>query len=154
MEPKNKNGLTSDISEKWRQSVIQSSDNFFEMCDQLNLKPDLCSLKEWWNWLTPSSVGRSPRFDTIYYICCVNNVIVNESEHWSTPQQLFERKRSDDYLLAPSQVYEFSRVMNFSDVYEVEAFATERQKHGIHRWIPVLSLYSNGAISVLPGNFC
>ena len=134
----------------WRQSVSQSSVNFYKMCEELHLKPDLSSLKEWWNWLTPSSVGSLPRFDTIYYICFVNNVLADESQHWSTPQRLIERR--DDYFLAPPQVYEFSRLNNFQNIKEVEVFATKRQKYGTQRWIPLISLYSNGALSLLPGN--
>ena len=43
---------------------------FIDLCVETGLCPDVWSLYEWSNWLTPISVGHK-RFDTMFYICCL-----------------------------------------------------------------------------------
>lgn len=55
---------------------------FLELCLQFNKCPDIWSLYEWWNWLTPISVGHK-RFDTMFYICCLEqqpDVVLDNTE--------------------------------------------------------------------------
>ena len=37
-------------------------------CRELRCVPDIWSLVEWSNWLTPRNMGR--RYDTVFYLCC------------------------------------------------------------------------------------
>ena len=151
-KPMDRSPNDSSVWEEWRQKISQKSEDFFKMCDQLNLRPDLFALKEWWNWLTPSSVGRNTRLDTIYYICFVDNSVVSECQHWSSPKELIDNKPIDGYFLSPPQIYEFSRLLHFNRFQDVITFAEERQQYGIDRWMPVLSLYCDGSIAALPGD--
>lgn len=43
---------------------------FYALCENFKCYPDLWSLYEWSNWLTPSYFsGR--RFDTVFYLACM-----------------------------------------------------------------------------------
>ena len=37
-------------------------------CRELHCLPDIWSLVEWSDWLTPRNLGR--RYDTVFYLCC------------------------------------------------------------------------------------
>ena len=37
-------------------------------CRELRCVPDIWSLVEWSDWLTPRNMGR--RYDTVFYLCC------------------------------------------------------------------------------------
>lgn len=52
----------------WRDRVRKDAGAFLELCLETNLCPNIWSLYEWWNWLTPTSVGHK-RCDTMFYIC-------------------------------------------------------------------------------------
>lgn len=57
----------------WREKVRNDPTAFVQLCLKLNQCPDIWSLYEWSNWLTPISVGHK-RFDTIFYVCCLENI--------------------------------------------------------------------------------
>lgn len=59
------------VIDYWRQRVNEDPTEFIRMCRELQMVPDVCSLYEWSNWLTPHSTSR--RFDTAFYICCVDD---------------------------------------------------------------------------------
>lgn len=61
----------SDIDlSAWREKVRKDGSAFIDLCVETGLCPDVWSLYEWSNWLTPISVGHK-RFDTMFYICCL-----------------------------------------------------------------------------------
>lgn len=51
----------------WRDKVRKDAASFLDLCLETNLCPNLWSLYEWWNWLTPTSVGHK-RCDTMFYV--------------------------------------------------------------------------------------
>lgn len=57
------------VINEWRSKVDKDPEEFLRMCQKLKLVPDVWSLYEWSNWLTPTFEGR--RFDTAFFICCV-----------------------------------------------------------------------------------
>lgn len=59
--------LPLDLSEFWRQGVVENPENFLLMCKELKLVPDITALSEWSNWLTPTHFSNK-RFDTMFYI--------------------------------------------------------------------------------------
>jgi len=143
---------------EWREKVRTNPNCFLELCLEVNLCPDLWSLFEWSDWLTPISVGHK-RFDAIFYICCLENepkVVLDNTEvttlKWCTPTEMLEEHSQEKVFLAPPQVYELSRIHNLPNFKAVHEFAIKRQTMGIDRWLPVISTYNNGAISALPGD--
>lgn len=57
----------------WQLKVRKDPKAFFDLCHHLRLVPNIWSLYEWSDWLTPVSVGHR-RFDTIFYVCCLQRV--------------------------------------------------------------------------------
>ncbi|XP_054157475.1 acyl-coenzyme A diphosphatase NUDT19-like [Oppia nitens] len=138
---------------EYRKRVTQSPQLFPEMCETFDLLPDLWSLNEWWNWLTPSSVGRSPRFDTMYYLCALDSQQPSMSgQLWSSPVTLLNNRHNGHYILSPIHVYELSRLLNFETIVGLKEFARKRQIEGVQRWQPILTMYTDGAIATLPGD--
>lgn len=69
--------------ESWRERVDQDASQFINMCKTLDIVPDIWSLTEWSNWLTPVSHARKAsqtdegskrRYDTAFFICLLDNI--------------------------------------------------------------------------------
>jgi nucleoside diphosphate-linked moiety X motif protein 19 len=58
---------------EWQKRVHHNPEEFLRLCKKYFLLPDLWSLYEWSNWLTPVNMGPK-RYDTIFYICVVDNL--------------------------------------------------------------------------------
>lgn len=61
-----RDNVSVDLS-AWRDKVRKDANSFLDLCMETNLCPNLWSLYEWWNWLTPTSVGHK-RCDTMFYV--------------------------------------------------------------------------------------
>lgn len=61
-----RDNVNVDLS-TWRDKVRKDASSFIDLCLETNLCPNLWSLYEWWNWLTPTSVGHK-RCDTMFYV--------------------------------------------------------------------------------------
>ena len=68
---------TRDLS-KWRESVHTDANRFIELCEEFNCVPDVWSLLEWSNWLTPPLLSK--RWDTLFYICCLRGSLVASAD--------------------------------------------------------------------------
>ena len=76
---------------RWRKAVEKDPAQFLTMCRELNVVPDVWSLKVWRNWLTPvfykvpSAPKKPRRFDTMFFIGCFDcdelpNALADDSE--------------------------------------------------------------------------
>lgn len=67
--PKLTSSFVNNHSElkSWHHIVKNDSNKFLEMCLKLNLVPDIFSLHEWTNWITP--VHEKHRFNTFFFTC-------------------------------------------------------------------------------------
>ena len=72
--------LSDSEAESWRQRVRKDCGEFYTLCEDLDAVPDVWSLCEWCNWLTPweqnrmatmRGVKQTHRFDTMFYLCCL-----------------------------------------------------------------------------------
>lgn len=71
----NKGGnLSSSELTKWRTLVNQNPSNFISMCKELKVMPNIWALHEWSNWLTPVGRRGTARFDTAFFICCLQEI--------------------------------------------------------------------------------
>ena len=71
-----KNGSKSEPwnLQKWQRQIEKDPSQFIKLFQmEPNLRPSIECLFEWWNWLTPTSVGRSPRYDTLFYFCTIDS---------------------------------------------------------------------------------
>lgn len=71
--------LSDSILKPWREKVDSDASQFITMCKELNLLPDIWSLYEWSNWLTPILPGQhgkttARRYDTAFYLCVLDYI--------------------------------------------------------------------------------
>ncbi|KAI1287506.1 Nucleoside diphosphate-linked moiety X motif 19 [Halotydeus destructor] len=142
----------------WQKRVHDDASNFHEMFVQLGSCPDIWSLTEWWNWLTPAAPGHK-RFDTMFYLCCLDQIPTvtgddNEVSlmEWHTAQHVLELHSEAEAFLAPPQVYELARLANFTNFEGLKTFAKNREKLGIERWCAQITGLLDGAVLALPGD--
>lgn len=145
------------VINEWRERVDKDPADFLRMCRELQLVPDVWSLYEWSNWLTP--LGSKHRFDTAFFICCVDgkpHVAEDEGEmvhsQWGSPYDVLCQFHQGKVHMAPPQQYELSRLLNFNTSQEVAQFSWHRGQHRIQRWLPVRVACADAVVSVLPGD--
>lgn len=143
---------------EWRDRIHEDPLNFIDLCLESKTCPNLWSLYEWWDWLTPTSVGHR-RYDTMFYLCCLEKqpeVVLDQSEvitlKWCTPEGMLEEHSSNAVFLAPPQVYELSRMHHLSSYTSLQSFAQKRCIQGVEQWLPVIATAKDGALSLLPGD--
>lgn len=76
---------------KWRALVNQDPSNFIRMCRELEVLPNIWALHEWSNWLTPKGRYGTRRFDTAFFICCIQE----------TPRTLQDEKEVVRFQVIP-----------------------------------------------------
>lgn len=142
----------------WQKKVHQDATTFVQLFLELGSCPDIWSLKEWWNWLTPEAMGHK-RFDTIFYLCCLDSLPKTTSDEaevsgidWLTPQQVLRLHNEGTAFLAPPQVYELARIANFAAIDHLSEFSANREQHGIERWCSKITGLHDGALLALPGD--
>jgi nucleoside diphosphate-linked moiety X motif 19, mitochondrial len=78
------NSELNSALDKWRIKIQNDSSQFINMFLDLNLIPDIMSLHEWSNWLTP--INEKVRFNTFFFICFLkdcpkqNSLSINKDE--------------------------------------------------------------------------
>lgn len=155
-----KAGVPCSSSElnKWRTLVNQNPCNFLKMCRELEVLPNIWALHEWSNWLTP--VGRQgvSRFDTAFFMCCLQgtpHTLQDEREivhcQWSTPSEILQSYRAREIWVAPPQFYELSRMCRFPLLNDLHSFCSQRATEGCEQWMPVIRT-DEQLMSLLPGD--
>ena len=151
--------LLTEVDRKcWQKKIHDDPSLFAAFCLHIGLCPDIWSLREWWNWLTPEAITPK-RFDTMFYMCCLESIpaiFPDENEvsklEWSSPTQTLQKHIEKKAVLAPPQVYELSRLRNFSSFERLKKFALTREKEGVERWCPQVIHVNDGVILALPGD--
>ncbi|XP_002735907.1 acyl-coenzyme A diphosphatase NUDT19-like [Saccoglossus kowalevskii] len=142
-----------------RQRVHDNGAEFFDLCKELACVPNVWALCEWNIWLTP--VGLPKRYDTIFYICCLDDVPVPQllpddqeivKSTWLTPKETVNLWLSKTIRLIPPQMYEMLRLVNFRKFTGLHQFTKQRERKGIERYFPVMIIASDGVIEVYPGD--
>lgn len=72
--PSNVNDLRSTELSRWRSLVNQDPCNFVRMCREMHVLPNIWALHEWSNWLTPVGRYGAKRFDTAFFVCCLQEI--------------------------------------------------------------------------------
>ncbi|XP_045193960.1 acyl-coenzyme A diphosphatase NUDT19-like [Mercenaria mercenaria] len=158
--------ISDSILKPWREKVDDDAWQFISMCKELNLLPDIWSLYEWSNWLTPilpGQHGRSParRYDTAFYLCVLDyipNAVhcdkeTTELEWTSSSGFLIKHKDENNPLqLAPPQIVELGRILHFTDAEKLKQFAWERSELRAQCWFPVTCYCTDGVLFIYPGD--
>ena len=67
---------------KWRELVHKDANNFIELCSEYNCVPNIWSLIEWSNWLTPTFQPK--RWDTVFYVSVMSERYSPSADHVSS----------------------------------------------------------------------
>lgn len=141
--------------QNWQTKVHDDATEFYTMCEKLKCYPDLWSLHEWSNWLTPTYFT-TKRYDTIFYMACMPLIpysnyetIEMEDIKWDTPNNICA---ATDMMMAPPQHYEISRIVKYECLENLLDFAIERSKLGVELYLPIRVLLRDGKMHVLPGD--
>ncbi|XP_039990795.1 nucleoside diphosphate-linked moiety X motif 19 [Xiphias gladius] len=145
---------------RWRALVNQDPSNFLRMCRELEVLPNIWALHEWANWLTPAERYGATRFDTAFFVCCLqetpHNTVQDEREivgfQWSTPSEILQSYQAQELWIAPPQFYELSRMCRLPSLNDLHDFARWRATEGCERWLPVYFLKEEHYIVLLPGD--
>lgn len=140
----------------WKKRICNNPDEFIDMFLDLKLVPDIISLHEWSNWITPSF--QKIRFDTLFFTCFLKRfpdkklIQLNRDEIDSldalTPEETLNNK---DLRFIPPQLYEFNRMLKFKDFERFSLYSQYRQKNGLKPWLP--KHCSDLKLGVLPGDY-
>ncbi|CAB3362426.1 Hypothetical predicted protein [Cloeon dipterum] len=134
-----------------------SSNKFYELCAQLKCFPDVWSLIEARNWLTPAFFKK--RFDTVFFICCLDQtppVQIDRGEisdfMWGTPQEYLALHKAGKMNLPPPQLYEFNDFTQFDSLQALADAAHNRHFCSDSCFLPVRFLLKDGAVIIMPGD--
>ncbi|XP_071506019.1 acyl-coenzyme A diphosphatase NUDT19-like [Diadema antillarum] len=142
----------------WRERIHKDAGSFLSLCQELQSVPDIWSLEEWSNWLTPSDMMKK-RFDTIFFISCLDHLPVAVEDNaeisqckWITPLESLQLYSDGVTYLPPPQVYEYRRLLNKQRFDDLAQFCQNRAFQGMERFLPVRCNCSNGVASLFPGD--
>ncbi|XP_029354444.1 acyl-coenzyme A diphosphatase NUDT19 [Echeneis naucrates] len=145
--------------DKWRTLVNQNPSNFIRMCRELQVLPNIWALHEWGNWLTPTGRYGAARFDTAFFICCLQDTphtVQDQKEivhvQWSTPSEILQSYQAQEMWIAPPQFYELSRMCRFPALRDLHNFASQRATEGCEQWLPVICQKDEHYLLLLPGD--
>ncbi|KAG5200632.1 hypothetical protein JEQ12_005166 [Ovis aries] len=143
----------------WRARVRRDPRHFLSLCAELDCTPDIWALRDWSGWITPFSRPGGRRFETTFFLCCLNEpppVFPDLMEvvdcQWSSPSEAIESLISKEVLLAPPQFYEIRRLGNFASLSDLHKFSLDRESEGTERWMPIILFTADGTIHLLPGD--
>ncbi len=68
-----------------------------------------------------------------------------------TPEETFEKFKKKEIKFIPPQLYELGRLHKFKNLEELAEFSMERQKYGVHAFLPKYT--KDLKLGVLPGKF-
>ncbi|XP_052817092.1 acyl-coenzyme A diphosphatase NUDT19-like [Mya arenaria] len=153
--------LSDSILKPWREKVDEDASQFIIMCKTLDIVPDVWSLFEWSNWLTPLLPGKGRRYDTAFFLCVVDyipeaihcNKETTELE-WSSASQflLKHQDQSNSLKLAPPQIVELGRILHFTDVEKLKAFSWDRSAVRVQQYFPVICRCDDAVLFLYPGD--
>ncbi|XP_076757181.1 acyl-coenzyme A diphosphatase NUDT19 [Xylocopa sonorina] len=148
--------ISKNELQNWQTRVHNDAREFYRLCENFNCYPDLWSLHEWSNWLTPTFIP-GKRFDTAFYLACISatpSTICETTEiqdlKWCEPANFLVP--SPDVVLPPPQRYEITRIAKFESIDGLLDFAIDRTKAGVILNVPVLIELRDGVMHLLPGD--
>uniref|UniRef100_A0A1I8MFU3 Uncharacterized protein n=1 Tax=Musca domestica TaxID=7370 RepID=A0A1I8MFU3_MUSDO len=120
----------------WQKLVHNDSTNFLELCEALEIVPDLWSLHQWSNWFTPTTYKK--RYNTAFFLIALREIpdVTKENNEvtdfaWRTPGECLRQHFNGEIWLPPPQIYELSRLLNFAQLEDVKNFALQRRHIGL-----------------------
>jgi len=153
-------GSIQSLDMSWRQRVHENPREFLTMCKEFDICPNIWSLYEWSDWLTPLHLKTKSRFDTMFYIASTdiaNHRASSDGDQevtevqFKTPFEALEQHLQGEIWLAPPQFYEFARLATYPSISSLSSFSEKRAlNHVTATWFPVMVSCSDGSIALYP----
>ena len=108
---------------------------------------------------TPTKLKDVGRFDTIFYVGFSENLPHDEAVKdgaevskviWSDPESVLVQNQAEKIWIAPPQIYELRRILNFSRFDDFRNFSIERSARGCRTYLPYKIDLSDGAVFIYP----
>lgn len=140
----------------WRKVIQKDASLFLQFCKDIQCVPDIWSLYEWSNWITPANNLR--RYNTIFYLAFLDDEpeICHDGEEvtnslWMHPDKVMLLRK--EYKIAPPQFVEMSRLCRWTNIQDLKTFV-EKSLEGIQEWEPVVVTCKNkeNTIYFFPGD--
>lgn len=143
----------------WQKEVLANPARFYDLCQSLQVVPDVFSLHAWSNWMTPTTVGKH-RFDAIFFVACLPErpgLWMDEKEaqdvFWASPDELLATNGRREIWLPPPQIYELRRLSQVKEFEQLAKFAKWRNQFGTTLFYPVqYPVKDKQLVDFLPGD--
>lgn len=149
--------ITSEDIRKWQEKIHKNPYKFIELCSHFEILPDLWSLYEWSNWVTPLSIPA--KFNTVFFTAIFQKkppTVADNNEIsqvlWETPQQYLGMSKGKKHFVTVPQFYEISRLHALPQIDHILKFSKERSCLGVERYWPHIITTDSGRVFILPGD--
>ncbi|KAJ8020446.1 Nucleoside diphosphate-linked moiety X motif 19 [Holothuria leucospilota] len=144
---------------EWRRKISSDANQFLVMCKELDIFPNIWSLFEVNNLLTPRVNKR--RYDTMFYLSALESqpgVIIDEKEmtndQWLNPAEGLQLHFEGDINLFPPQLLECAKWLDFPKITDVQNYAAKVMDEGREICLPVAFHLKDCLVQTLPGDDC
>ena len=79
--------LPPDELSKWQLRVRKDASTFYDLCQSFRMIPNIWSLYEWCDWLTPTN-QHNKRYDAIFYVCCLEEKPVVQIDNFEVTKPI------------------------------------------------------------------
>ncbi|XP_013105027.2 acyl-coenzyme A diphosphatase NUDT19 isoform X1 [Stomoxys calcitrans] len=141
----------------WQKLVHDDATQFLKLCETLEIVPDLWSLYEWSNWVTPATFKK--RFNAAFFVIVLKTIpdLIKEKHEvsefaWKTPAEYLQQHFKKEIWLPPPQFYELSRLLNYSELEQFKKFAQKRSAEGLEAILPIERKCNDSRVNLLPGD--
>ncbi|UXI21860.1 hunchback TypA protein [Sarcoptes scabiei] len=109
---------------------------------------------EWSNWLTPTTVGKYPKFNTLYYLIILDTEDLMNDESGLRSKGIWTSFDQISNPTPPNDFYELTKLSRFLTIANLrEYIENEYRQTAIEKVLPSIEHFNDGSIAFLPGDF-
>ncbi|CAI8055882.1 Nucleoside diphosphate-linked moiety X motif 19 [Geodia barretti] len=123
--------LERDQLDHWRDRVHNDATEFLNLCSELRCVPDIWSLLEWSDWLTPRNFHI--RYDSVFYLCVLDTlppITADGSEivdaKWYTPSEALQLHADSKIVITPPQFVDIHVLKSLGSVPCLHSYALRK----------------------------
>lgn len=107
---------------------------------------------EWSNWLTPTTVGKYPKFNTLYYLIILDTEDLMNDESGLRSKGIWTSFDQISDPIPPNDFYELTKLSRFLTIANLrEYIENEYRQTAIEKVLPSIEHFNDGSIAFLPG---
>jgi len=139
-------------SPDWASKVHREPQLFYDLCEQLKVRPAVDLLVEWDHWITPEI--EKYRYDTWFFMCLLNEIpsgvtsdhLETSEYRWLSPADALDKFASCEIILPPPTWITLLNLAKHSTFASLTAFT--KQKREIYTNLPNPTLADDGTITM------